>query len=36
MTPTLTLDHVMDSATATSWLARIAPADQSDLMASNG
>jgi hypothetical protein len=36
MTPTLTLDRVMDSATATSWLARIAPADQSDLMASNG
>jgi adenylosuccinate synthase len=35
ITPPLTLEDVMDSATAASWLARVAPANQTDLMAGN-
>ena len=33
MLPTLTLDRVMDPAEAGTWLGRVAPATQTDLMA---
>jgi hypothetical protein len=35
MTPQLTLDAVLDKAEATAWLGRIAPANETDLMAGN-
>jgi hypothetical protein len=36
MTPTLTLDRFLKPAEAASWLARVSPARQDDLVAVNG
>jgi hypothetical protein len=36
MTPSLTLDQVLDSTEASAWLGRITPARETDLMARNG